>query len=443
MLEYFLNHSDSTMLVLDEEFLTNVKAIADKLPAIKKVFYRGTKPLCETGLLTTDRSVQALEVLAVANTNALPLERVRYDDTHLMMYTSGTTGPSKGVLSPHSQGHAVGRGLARSYGYNSTDILYTCLPLFHGNAIWYTCYAALWGDSAIALSPRFSASRFWDEIRSSRATQFNTLGAMTNIIWKIPPGPQDRDHHLRLCMTVPVPKEIYQEMQERYGVLLTSVYAMTENFAMTLFSPRDPPEKAGSAGKAGENCLLKIVDDDQRVLGPMEVGEIWMKPLEPGSIMKGYYKMPEETAREFVDGWFKTGDRGYLDQDDYLFFVDRKKEAIRRRGENISAYEVELIMSRHPAVLEVAAIPLPSELSEDDVMVFVVLKPGETLAHAELLKFSIEHMNYYMVPRFIHFIAEIPKTASAKVEKYKLVKAATAIRHELWDREKEGFVVKR
>ena len=443
MLEYFLNHSDATMLIVDDEFLNNVSAISDKLPKIEKIFYRGHKSLVDTGLLASGRTVQKLAVLEVAQTEALPLDRVRYDDTHLMMYTSGTTGPSKGVLSPHSQGHAVGRSLMRSFGYRSTDVLYTCLPLFHGNAIWYTCYAALWADAAIALSPRFSASRFWDEISSSGATQFNTLGAMTNIIWKIAPGPQDRNHQLRQCMTVPVPKEIYQEMQDRYGVVLTSVYAMTENFAMTRFSPHDPPEKAGSAGKPGQDSLLRIVDDEHNILGPLQVGEIWMKPLEPGSMMKGYYKMPEETLAEFEDGWFKTGDRGYLDHDNYLFFVDRKKEAIRRRGENISAYEVELIISRHPAVLEVAAIPLPSELSEDEVMVFVVLKPDETISHAELLNFAIEHMNYFMVPRFIHFIDELPKTASAKVEKYKLVKEAIAIRSELWDREKEGFVVKR
>src|SRR5690606_2352462 len=304
-------------------------------------------------------------------------------------------------------------------------------------------YAALWADAAIALSPRFSASRFWDEIRSSEATQFNTLGAMTNIIWKLPPGTQDRDHKLRLCMTVPVPKEIYGEMQERYGITLTSVYAMTENFAMTRFRPDDPDDKAGSAGRPAGDCALRIVDDEQNDLPAGEVGEIWMRPLEPGSMMKGYYKMPAETEREFVDGWFRTGHRGYLDADGYLYFVDRKKEAIRRRGENISAYEVELILSRHPAILEVAAIPVSSELSEDDVMVYVVLKPGETLSHAEVVHFAVEHMSYFMVPRFVEFIEELPKTASSKLEKYKLKKDAELRRAELWDREKAGISVSR
>ena len=168
-----------------------------------------------------------------------------------------------------------------------------------------------------------------------------------------------------------------------------------------------------------------------------------MRPLIEGAMMKGYYKMPAETAREFVDGWFQTGDRGYLDADGYLYFVDRKKEAIRRRGENISAYEVELILSRHPAILEVAAIPVASEMSEDDVMVYVVRKPGATLEHAEVVRFAAEQMSYFMVPRYVEFVEVLPKTASEKLEKYKLKQDAQARRAELWDREREGIEVKR
>ena len=443
MLRYFIDQSDASSIVVDSEFVDRVGAITDQLTKVKHFFCRGDKPDATRGVGSAKAAVHALAELEVKNDAQPPLNRVRYDDLQSIMYTSGTTGPSKGVMSPHSQGHAVGRSLAIDFGYQLDDILYTCLPLFHGNAIWYTCYAALWADATIALSPRFSATHFWNEIRTTGATQFNTLGAMTNIIWKLPPGPQDRDHALRLCMTVPVPKEIYQEMQERYGVTLTSVYAMTENFAMTRFTPKDPAEKAGSAGKTSNDCALRIVDDEGQDVGPDNVGEIWMRALEPGSMMLGYYKMPAETAREFVDGWFRTGDRGYLDADGYLFFVDRKKEAIRRRGENISAYEVELILSRHPSIMEVAAIPVASEMSEDDVMVYVVLKSGETLTHADVVHFAAEQMSYFMVPRFVDFVDELPKTASEKIEKYKLKQDAQARRSELWDREREGIAVKR
>ena len=443
LLRYFLDQSDATCVVVDDEWVDRVAAVAPQLAKVRSYVYRGDKPVSACGVGSPQAPVRALIELKSIDATQPPLDAVRCDDTHLIMYTSGTTGPSKGVMCPHSQGHGVGRSLAVDYGLRDDDVLYTCLPLFHGNAIWYTCYAALWADAAIALAPRFSASRFWDEIRSSGATQFNTLGAMTNIIWKLPPGPHERDHALRQCMSVPVPKEIYHEMQQRYGVTLTSVYAMTESFAMTRFTPEDPPEKAGSAGRPRGDCELRIVDDDERELPASAVGEIWMRTLQPGSMMKGYYKMPAETAREFSGEWFRTGDRGYLDGDGYLFFVDRKKEAIRRRGENISAYEVELILSRHPNVLEVAAIPVASEMSEDDVMVYVVLKPDESLTHAEVVHFAAEHMSYFMVPRFVEFVDGLPKTASQKIEKYKLKQDAQTRRSQLWDREREGIEVKR
>ena len=443
MLRYFIDQSDASCVVVDDEWVARLAAIQPQLAKVGRYVYRGEQAPAACGLDASSAPVHALAQLESTDASRPALDAVSYDDVHLIMYTSGTTGPSKGVMCPHSQGHAVGRALTIDFGYRPDDVLYTCLPLFHGNAIWYTCYAALWADATIALAPRFSSTRFWDEIRASGATQFNTLGAMTNIIWQLPPGPHERDHKLRLCMTVPVPKEIYHEMQARYGVTLTSVFAMTENFAMTRFTPDDPPSKAGSAGRTRGACELRIVDDDERDLPAGEVGEIWMRPLQPGAMMKGYYKMPDATAREFVDGWFKTGDRGRLDADGYLYFVDRKKEAIRRRGENISAYEVELILSRHPAILEVAAIPVASEMSEDDVMVYVVRKPGHALTHAEVVRFANEHMSYFMVPRFVEFTDALPKTASEKLEKYKLKQDAQARRDALWDREREGIVIKR
>ncbi|MFO0120174.1 MAG: AMP-binding enzyme, partial [Burkholderiales bacterium] len=159
--------------------------------------------------------------------------------------------------------------------------------------------------------------------------------------------------------------------------------------------------------------------------------------------MKGYYRMPEQTAQAFIDGWFCTGDRGYLDEEGYLYFIDRKKEAIRRRGENISAYEVEMILSRHPGIHEVAAVPVPSEMSEDEVMVYVVTTPGASLTHAQVIEFAAEHMSYFMVPRFVEFIDALPKTATEKIEKYKLKQDALSRRTSLWDREREGIRVAR
>ena len=443
LLRYFIDQSDSQWIAVDDEAAQRVAAVADNVPKVRGFLYHGAKAPAECGIVSKSGPILPLADLGRALDRRPPLEAVRHDDLHLLMYTSGTTGPSKGVMSPHSQGHGVGWALAKYYGYTPDDVIYTCLPLFHGNALWYSAYAALWAESPLAVALRFSATTFWDDIRRFGATQFNTLGAMTNILWKLPASPADHDHKLRLCMTVPVPKEIYRELQERYHVKITSVYAMTENCPVTLFTPDDPPEKAGSAGKTRGYAEIRIVDDDDRECAPGETGEITMRATEPGMMMTGYYKMPEATAKQFRDGWFYTGDRGYLDSDGYLFFVDRKKEAIRRRGENISAYEVELILSRHPKVLEVAAIPVASEMSEDDVMVYVVLRQGAKMTEEEVVAFCSENMAYFMVPRFVAFTDALPKTPSEKIEKYKLKRDAEAQRADLWDREKYGIVVKR
>lgn len=443
MLHYFLQQSDAVMMVLDSEWTDRVTAIAPQVSKVTTWIFKGDLP----GEAFQARVPQAqrvpLHAIESENDTAPPVEAVRHDDAHLIVYTSGTTGPSKGVLCPHSQGLGVGRAISAEYGYVPQDVIYACLPLFHVNALWYSCTAALWAEATFALSPRFSASHFWHEIRETGATQFNSLGAMTNILLQLPPGPQDRDHQLRQIMAVPMTRDLYTVLRERYGVAVTSLFAMSENYGVTVFVPNDREDKLGSAGSARGASQVRIADDDGHVLPPGEVGEIQVRPMHAGSMMKGYYKMPEQTAQAFIDGWFCTGDRGYLDADGYLYFIDRKKEAIRRRGENISAYEVELILSRHPAILEVAAIPVPSEMSEDEVMVYVVLKPGQRLSPHEVVHFSIEHMNYYMVPRFVEFLAELPKTATEKIEKYKLKQDAQARRAQLWDREREGIVVRR
>jgi len=443
MLRYFIDHSDSRCVVIDDEWAQRLAAIAPQLPKVHTYLHRAAATAAPLPVVAAGARVLPLDAIESSDASAPPFDRVRHDDTQLIIYTSGTTGPSKGVMCPHSQGLWVGRQMATDYGYQPDDVLYTCLPLFHANALFYSSCAALWADASIALAPRFSATQFWDDIRASGATQFNSLGAMTNIILQLPPGPHERQHRLRQCMVVPMQKTLLTEIGERFGVRLTSLFAMSENYAVTVFVPDDRPDKAGSAGSARGASELRIVDDDGTVLVAGQVGEIQMRPRFAGSMMKGYYQMPDETARAFVDGWFCTGDRGYLDADGYLFFVDRKKEAIRRRGENISAYEVEMILSKHPAVLEVAAVPVPSEMSEDEVMVYVVRKPGAFVSAAELVHFSVEHMNYYMVPRFIEFIDALPKTATEKIEKYKLKQDAVSRRAILWDREREGIAVRR
>jgi crotonobetaine/carnitine-CoA ligase len=244
-------------------------------------------------------------------------------------------------------------------------------------------------------------------------------------------------------MALPLSREVFNEFSQRFNLKITSVYAMTETFPVTVFTQHDPVEKGASAGKGRGLADIIVVDDEDQPLPEGKIGEICVRPREPWIMMLGYYNMPEATLRESRNLWFHTGDRAYIDADGYLFFVDRTKEAIRRRGENISAYEVELLVCKHPGVLEVAAIPLASELSEDDVMIYVVKRPGAEVTEQELIRFCNKTMAYFMIPRFIRFADVLPKTASEKVEKYKLRIMAEAERELLWDRERQGVTISR
>jgi carnitine-CoA ligase len=439
LLKYFITQSDSSCVVVSAELADR---IAEALGSDHQV-----RAFCTLGgggvLANSGRTWVDLAAFAGASAEEPDPSAVLASDPQYIMYTSGTTGPSKGVISPHSQAHGVGRSLAQNFGYRPDDVVYTCLPLFHGNALWYSCYAALWADCTLAVSARFSASSFWDEIRATGATQFNALGAMTNILLRAQPSLRDREHRVRQAMLVPLSPDVYREVSERFGVQVTSLYAMTETFAVTMFTPDDPVSKGSSAGKPRGLSELLIVSDDDDPLPVGEVGEICVRPCEPGIVMSGYYKMPEATVRDTRNLWLHTGDRGRVDEDGYLYFVDRKKEAIRRRGENISAYEVEMLIARHPSVLEVAAVPVTSELSEDEVMVYVVCRDGCSVSAEDLVRFANQNMAHFMVPRFVHFIDALPKTASEKIEKYKLKTWAEQNREALWDREAVGLKLER
>jgi crotonobetaine/carnitine-CoA ligase len=442
LLAYYLTQSDSEMVIADAALIERIAAVTARTPKLRHmVSLRDEKaPAPKTGDVGLPQSdFSAL----LAAPDARPTVEVRFCDLHSLLYTSGTTGPSKGNMSTHAHALSCGFELAQTYGYRPDDVVYVCLPMFHGNAWLCSVMPAFVADASIAVSRRFSASAFWDDIRRYGVTQFNSLGAMTNFLWSRPPDPRDRDHKVRQVMVVPTPQQFYHDFEKRFGIKFTSVYALSDCGMVTAYGPQDPPEKWASGGKACEHVEVRIVDDDDFELPRRQTGEIVVRSTMPWLYAQGYYNMPEANVRTYRNLWFHTGDRGYLDEDGYIYFVDRKKDAIRRRGENISSFEVEQIILKHRAVLEVAAFPMTSEHSEDEVMVSVVLREGQTLSEVELIEHCQENMAYFMVPRFVEFVAELPKTMTEKVEKYKLKADAEKRLSSVWDREKAGIVVKR
>jgi crotonobetaine/carnitine-CoA ligase len=319
--------------------------------------------------------------------------------------------------------------IINGYGYSypmqvkPEDRLFTCLPLFHANAQGYSTLGALTAGASLILMERFSAIKFWDQIRYYGATVFNFIGAMLTILSKQPESPRDREHHVRAAYGSPALEKDFQEyMERRFGIAFVSGYGLTE-CGLCIIQPLDGLRKSGSMGLPkqipgfGFVNQIKVVDDNAQEVPRGTIGEILIK--NP-SVTRGYYKDPELTGRVIRDGWLYTGDRAWMDEDGYFFFADRKKDVIRRRGENVSSLEVENVINAHPKVLESAVIGVASEFQDDEVKAFVILKPNETLAPLELIQWCKERLAYFKIPRFIEFRADLPRTPTLRVQKYKL-----------------------
>jgi crotonobetaine/carnitine-CoA ligase len=342
----------------------------------------------------------------------------------------------------HAAALTYGTGASQMQGYTSRDVFYVCLPLFHNNALLATLCSALVCGSSVVLSRRFSVSRFWSEIRESGCTVTNLLGAMTSFLWSAPEASDDRDNKLRLVSMAPVPKYAPQ-FEERFGLSVMSNYGLSDFGMGTSFTTSDPKTKLGSIGRPRPGMQVKILDDHDFELPVGQPGEIALRSDEPWRAATGYYKMPEATLAAHRNQWFHTGDRGIRDEDGYFWFVDRKKDCIRRRGENISAFEVEQILMRHHGVAQVAVFPVATPANDEEVGAVIVQHDGQTLGYEELIEHCRRNMAYFMVPRYIEFRSELPTTANQKLEKFRLKQDFERDLGSVWDREAAGIIVKR
>lgn len=426
-LKYILEHSDAKYLAVEDTLYSKVKEIGLPLGAIEKIFvHRTTKDPLPEGTID-------LNDLLTASSEKPDYEPKEGTVTYLM-YTSGTTGFPKGVVNRNRAGAAEWFKYVASTLLEPTDVLYTCLPLFHANALILTVGWALGGGVPFGLDRKFSASQFWSRIRFYGATQFNGLGAMIPILMKQPERPDDVDNPVRIVNSAACPASLWEAFEKRFNVRLIEGYGAIDGGGITITNAGNAP--VGSVGKPDPAIIWKLVDDNGNEVSHGQPGELITLVQDKKTGGVEYYKNPKASYEKMKGDWLHSGDIFYADKDGNLFFVDRKTDSMRRRGENISSWEVENIVEKFPAVAECAAFGVPSELGEDEVMIWVKPKEGATLDLKNLMLFCADRMAHFMIPRFVDVVDEIPRNTSLRVMKSDMKKRGVTAR--TWDREKEA-----
>ena len=436
-LAHALDLTTAGLVVVDDSLVPSLGPIVAEGAGLDRAVVVGvtdgsTKALTAAGVEVIDHaSLSAPTGVASLGDPSPPDPTHTVADPAMVLFTSGTTGPSKGCVLSHRYAVRQAQLMIEHFGLRSDDVLYSPFPLFHLDASVMTVMPALVLGTTAAIGGRFSASGFWAEVRRFRATVFDFMGATLTMLHKRPPAPDDKDHPVRLAWGVPVP-EFAPEFEERFGLRLVEAYGSTDA-GVPIYQPLDEPRRPGSCGRAIPQYDIAVVDGADREVAAGEVGELVVRPNEPSLLSDGYYGQPEATLASRRNLWFHTGDLVRRDAEGYVYFVGRTTDSIRRRGENISAFEVEEVVKLHPLVLDAAAYGVPSELSEDDVMVAVVVRPGEVLAPVDLVAFCAERMARHMLPRYVDLVTELPRTPTEKVEK--AVLRSRGITPSAWDRE--------
>ncbi len=410
----------------------------ESLPELRAVVVVGPTDGVDIGIAAED-----WESLLAAGSDAAPADvEVGPSDLACFIYTAGTTGPSKGCMLPQHYVVALAEQIARAWQRHADDIVLTPLPLFHFNAISVCVVGTLITGGSAAIVRKFSVSRFWSEVQRTDATMLSMLGSLAILVANATDGPESGEHRLRLCAAAPMPPDTDRIWRERFGCATFSAgFGLTEASLISLL-PAGEQNKVGAAGRLNEvEFEVRLVDDEDREVGIGEIGEIACRPRGPNLMFAGYWRRPEATVEVLRNLWFHTGDLARLDSDGFLFFVDRKKDYLRRRGENISSFEMERTFVAHPAIKDVAVHAVPSEQGEDEVKVTAVLQEGATVTEEELCRWSVDQVPYFAVPRYIEFREDLPRNPVGRVLKYEL--RDDGVTEATWDREAAGFTFDR
>jgi len=424
MLSHVINDSGARTIIIDARYLEALSGVKDRLATLKNVIVRG-RPEHVPPSLFGEFSITYLSDLHTDRTDS-PGDEPQPWDIAAIMYTSGTTGPSKGVLVTHAHAYqyaAADNALQLAPG----DIYYAPLPFFHIAGQWAVVYNCLTRGATAVITEKFSISSFWDDVQRFGATTTFMLGAMGSFLFRKTPQ-RMRTTLSKVLMSPLIPE--YQEFRERFGVRLCTSYASTEVNGC-IATDFDPPNHLTCGRVRADKFEVRLVDEHDREVPCGVVGELVVRPREPWLCMAGYLNRPEESVKAWRNLWLHSGDLMKQDENGYFYFVDRAKDSIRRRGENISSIEVEKEINGHPAVFESAVVPVPSEYTEQEVMAFVVLKAQVSVSASDLVDYLVPRMPRFMVPRYIEFIAELPRTPTGKIQKFQLRERGTG--SDTWD----------
>ncbi|MFF2847647.1 AMP-binding protein [Streptomyces sp. NPDC058001] len=440
----FLRHqladSCAEVVVCESDYLPNVLGVLGGATEVRTILCRGDLPCVEPPVGVR---VEPLEAHRGTDETPLPFT-ARPEDLALLIYTSGTTGPSKGCMISHNyichQAAQTNLAIPPIDG----DVLYTCLPLFHVSAI-DTLVSALLAHLRIAIAPRFSVSTFWSEIEQSGATNARLMSAIFPLLASAPDDPAMRRcfGQIRAVSGSPITPEVRKIWSDRFGVpfLNNYAYGQTEGVRLSMSRIGDTDTPEDSVGRIDTEAFdVVVLDDDDNTLPDGEIGEIAFRPRLPHVMFDGYWRRPEDTTEAWRNLWMHTGDLGRV-VGGFLYFVDRKKDYLRNRGENISSFEVERAILRHPDIVEAAAHPAGNGIAEGTLKITAVLADGSQCTEEALCRWAVDHLPHFAVPRYIEFRDRLPKTPTNKVQKFRLrdegVTATT------WDRELSTIEVRR
>jgi len=408
---YVISNSEAKALLVNSEFVPVVESVQKDLPTLQEIIRFDDESEATRGYSSDTEAATEVDL----------------DHEAIIIYTSGTTGKPKGCLLTHGNVIANARQITSWLSFTEKDRLLTIMPLFHMNAVSVTTMSALYAGGSTVVSPKFSASRFWQIISDYEITSFGSVATMLSMLLStypdgIPAGLKTDQLRFAMCGSAPVPVEVMRRFEDTFNCLVIEGYGLSESTCRSTFNPPDQRRRPGSCGLPIGN-EMRVVDDEDREVPEGELGEI---VLRGENILKGYYKNNAANDTAFRNGWFHTGDIGYRDKDGFFYIVDRKSDMIIRGGENIYPREIDEVLYQHPDVAAAAVVGVPDTLYGEEVAAVIVLKPGAKTSEQQVIDYCKGRLADFKCPKTVHFMEDIPKGPTGKLLKRELAKMLSA-----------------